>query len=91
VISMPGQNRDELLTKMERDRLINRENMKDKKTRAANDVRAKKKLEAWLKNVPDVVLILKYLPEDQKWQSVCSALRNFIPFMGISEIPPTGG
>lgn len=66
MISMPGQNRDELLTKMERDRLINRENMKDKKTRAANDVRAKKKLEAWLKNVPDVVLILKYLPEDQK-------------------------
>jgi hypothetical protein len=63
---MPGQNRDELLTKTERDRLINRENMEDKKTRAANDVRVKKKLEAWLKNVPDVLSILKYLPEDQK-------------------------
>jgi hypothetical protein len=63
---MPGQNRDELLTKTERDRLIDRQNMEDKKTRAANDVRVKRKLSAWLKNVPDVLLILKHLPEDQK-------------------------
>jgi len=39
--------------------------MKDKKARAANDIRVKKKLAAWLKNIPDVLLILDKLPEDQ--------------------------
>lgn len=63
---MPGQDRDELLTEKERDRLINRQSMEDKKLRSANDARVKKKLIAWLKNVPDVLLILKELPDEQK-------------------------
>jgi hypothetical protein len=62
---MPGQKREKLLTEMEKDRLINRVNMKDKKARAANDIRVKKKLSAWLKNIPDILLILDKLPEDQ--------------------------
>lgn len=62
---MPGQKREELLTKMERDRLNGRSEMKDKKARAANDIRVKKKLSAWLKNIPDILLILNRLPADQ--------------------------
>jgi hypothetical protein len=61
---MPGQKRDELLTEKERLRLINRQDADDKKIRAANDIRAKKKLSSWLKNIPDVLLILDKLPED---------------------------
>lgn len=63
---MPGQDRDKLLTDRERERLINRQSMEDKKLRSANDARVKKKLIAWLKNVPDVLLILNELPDDQK-------------------------
>jgi len=62
---MPGQKRDELLTEKERLRLVNRRDTDDKKIRAANDIRAKKKLSAWLKNIPDVLLILEKLPDDQ--------------------------
>jgi len=62
---MPGQKREELLTKMERDRLNSRLVMKDKKARAANDIRVRKKLSAWLKNIPDVLLILGKIPNDQ--------------------------
>ncbi|NPV62822.1 MAG: hypothetical protein HPY61_09375 [Methanotrichaceae archaeon] len=63
---MPGQTRDELLTETERERLNNRRGMNDKKMRAANDARVRKKLTAWLKNIPDVLLILDKLPDDQK-------------------------
>jgi hypothetical protein len=62
---MPGQKREELLTKMERDRLNKRIEMIDKKARAANDIRVKKKLSAWLKNIPDILSILDKLPADQ--------------------------
>lgn len=63
---MAGQKRKELLTKTERERLITRRDMKDSKKRIANDARVKKKLSAWLKNVPDILLILKELPDEQK-------------------------
>jgi hypothetical protein len=63
---MPSQKRDELLTQLERDRLVSR----NKKTVASNDARVQRKLSAWLKNVPDVRLILKNLPEDQKRATV---------------------
>jgi hypothetical protein len=62
---MPSQTREELLTEKERERLINRQDTTDKKTRAANDIRVRKKLAAWLKNIPDVLLILEKLPKDQ--------------------------
>jgi|WetSurMetagenome_2_1015567.scaffolds.fasta_scaffold245908_2 hypothetical protein len=63
---MAGQKRKELLTKTEKERLITRRDMKDSKKRIANDARVKKKLSAWLKNVPDILLILKELPDEQK-------------------------
>ena len=33
--------------------------------RATNDVRVRKKLAAWLKNLPDMALVFRYLPEEQ--------------------------
>ena len=61
---MPGQKRNELLTRTERERLINRRDMGDAKKRAANDSRAKKKLAAWADNLRDVELILENLPDE---------------------------
>lgn len=60
-----SQIREELLAPMERERLITRESLKDAKNRATNDLRVRKKLIAWLKNVPDVLLILEKLPKEQ--------------------------
>ena len=62
---MRSQKREELLTETEKERLNTRNAMSDKKTRSANDARVRKKLLAWLKNIPDVLLILNKLPEDQ--------------------------
>jgi hypothetical protein len=66
---MTSQKRDELLTQLERDRLVSR----NRKTIAANDARVQRKLSAWLRNVPDVLSVLKHLPEDQKRAVLCDA------------------
>jgi hypothetical protein len=52
-----------LLTNTERERLRHRSS--DAKTRASNDVRIRKKLRSWIHDLDDVVLICKYLPENQ--------------------------
>jgi hypothetical protein len=49
---MRSQKREELLTKIEKDRLNERSVTDKKKARAANDMRVRKKLSAWLKNIP---------------------------------------
>jgi hypothetical protein len=51
------------LSPTERERLINRP--KDSKTRATNDVRVRRKLAAWLKDLDDIELIFGFLPPDQ--------------------------
>lgn len=61
---MPGQKRNVLLTETERERLINRRDMKDVKKRITNDSRVKKKLAAWMDNMDDVELILENLPQE---------------------------
>ena len=53
-----------MLSELERDRLVNRRTQTPR-DRATNDMRVRKKLSAWLKNVPDVLLILEKLPDDQ--------------------------
>lgn len=79
---MPGQKRNELLTGTERERLINRRDMADAKTRAANDSRAKKKLAAWVDNLRDVELILENLPDEMSE----SAINEFAVYRLISVI-----
>lgn len=51
-----------MLTKLEKDRLVDRS--KNSRIRANNDVRVKRKLKAWLEDTKDVMLILKHLPKD---------------------------
>jgi len=53
-----------MLSELEKDRLINR-NAQTPRDRATNDMRVRKKLSAWLKNIPDVLLALEKLPRDQ--------------------------
>lgn len=61
---MPSLKRDKLLSDTERQRLTERETL-DKRTRATNDVRVKRKFHDWLKSTGDVICILDNLPEDQ--------------------------
>lgn len=61
---MPSLKRDRLLSDLERERLEKRDEL-DQHTRATNDVRVKKKLDAWLKGIDDVLYIVGHLPEDQ--------------------------
>jgi len=82
VIEMPGQKRNELLTETERERLINRRDMKDVKKRITNDSRVKKKLAAWVDNLRDVELILESLPEEMSE----SAVNEFAVYRLISVI-----
>jgi hypothetical protein len=96
---MPGQRRDVLLTKIELERLANRDS--DETTKKANDARVRKKLAAWLKNIDHIILILDNLPEDQirevsadddiyKLLFAASKLLNFkkfYPVKGNNEVP----
>jgi hypothetical protein len=61
---MPSLKRDSLLSDLERERLMKRDTL-DRHTRSTNDVRVKRKLTAWMKNISDVRKILSNLPEDQ--------------------------
>jgi hypothetical protein len=60
---MVSQKREELLSEKERERLKTRDAL-DPRTRAANDIRVKRKLGAWMKGIDDVLLILEHLPKD---------------------------
>lgn len=60
---MIGQKRDALLSSKEREQMINRA-AHDRQTLSDNDLRVKKKLEAWLDSIKDIRLILRSLPED---------------------------
>ncbi len=62
---MPSLKRNKLLSDLERERLMTRGNTEDKRTRATNDMRVKKKLVSWLSSMGDVLDILRYLPADQ--------------------------
>ena len=53
-----------MLTELERDRLINREKFSGH-DRHNNDFVIRSKLKAWLEDIEDVILILKYLPQRQ--------------------------
>ncbi len=72
---MPSVKRDKLLSGKERERLIERETSKDKRLRATNDVRVKRKLSAWLDSLEDISLVLKHLPPDQ-WLSIIPSLND---------------
>jgi hypothetical protein len=93
---MVGQKREKLLTPTETLRLINRKETEDKKVRAANDIRMKKKLSAWLKNVPDALLIIENLPEDYIRETVSDndlfkLLKLVETGMHILDFSPVGG
>lgn len=60
---MPSVKRCRLLSDLERDRLLNRDSL-DRHTRVTNDVRVRKKLLDWLKEVDDVLLVIDKLPKD---------------------------
>jgi hypothetical protein len=60
---MVSQKREELLSEKEKERLKARDSL-DSRTRAANDIRVKRKLAAWINGVDDVLLILEHLPND---------------------------
>jgi hypothetical protein len=60
---MVSQKRDKLLSELEKDRLLNKDSL-DSRTRAANNIRVKRKLSAWLKGIDDVHLILAHLPKE---------------------------
>jgi hypothetical protein len=51
------------LSPQEKERLINRPS--NSHDRATNDVKVRKKLRAWLKDLPDMALIFHYLPKEQ--------------------------
>lgn len=53
-----------MLSDLERERIQDREKL-DRHTRTTNDIRVKRKLAAWIKNISDVKTILDNLPEDQ--------------------------
>ena len=72
---MPSLKRDKLLSDLERERLLKRDDL-DRHTRTTNEVRVKKKLSSWIKNTTfDVHIILENLPEDQ--------IRGIIPDYAI--------
>jgi hypothetical protein len=55
-----------MLSDLERQRLVERDSPDmPKNVRAANDMRARRKLTAWLKDIEDVVLVFALLPDDQ--------------------------
>jgi len=58
-----------MLSDLEKDRLVNRNRsgltQKDIKDRATNDMRVRRKLSSWLKDISDAVLVLQCLPDDQ--------------------------
>lgn len=60
---MAGQKRENLLTENEKRKLKERDSL-DSRDRAANDIRVKRKLAAWINGVDDVLLILEHLPND---------------------------
>jgi hypothetical protein len=51
------------LSPTEKERLLHRPT--NSRDRATNDVRVRKKLAAWLKDIPDMELIFRHLPEPQ--------------------------
>ena len=53
-----------MLSELERDRLVNRRDQTPR-DRATNDMRVRKKVSTWLKDIPDVLLALNKLPADQ--------------------------
>jgi len=61
---MPSLKREMLLSDVELHRLIERDTI-DKRTRATNDARVRKKFTAWLRSVGYIMKILDSLPEDQ--------------------------
>ncbi len=93
---MPSQKRGELLTKLEREKVLGRSNMTDKKARATNDLRVKRKLSSWLDNLTDVALILEHLPDDKTRSAISDVniysllylvermleIKNFYPVVG---------
>jgi hypothetical protein len=97
---MVSLRRDRLLSDLERDRLENRDT-ENKRIRATNDVRVKKKLSDWLKDTTDVLRIIEYLPKDQLKQvfedehafrmlqlaEIIMTIRNFYPIEGKLESP----
>jgi hypothetical protein len=60
---MIGKKRDALLSSEEREQLVNRA-AHNRQILSDNDLRIKKKLEAWLGDIKDIRLILRNLPED---------------------------
>jgi hypothetical protein len=53
-----------MLTDLEKDRLINRYS-ENSHTRSTNDTRIRKKLQAWMREIPDIMFILHHLPQEQ--------------------------
>lgn len=60
---MASQKKDTLLSNEEREQLVNRA-AHDRQTLSNNDLKIKKKLEAWLDDIRDIRLMLRNLPED---------------------------
>jgi hypothetical protein len=60
---MAGQRKIGLLSEEERKQMIERADY-DRQTLSDNDLIIKRKLRAWLNEIKDVSLILRYLPED---------------------------
>jgi hypothetical protein len=97
---MPSVKRDRLLSNMEQERLENRDSL-DKRIRAINDIRVRKKLSNWLKNTADVLCIIEHLPDDQLKQvfedehayrliqlaEIIMSIKNFYPVEGELEHP----
>ena len=63
ILNMVRQEKDSLLSKEERKQMIDRAEY-DRQTLSDNDLKIKRKLRAWLNEIEDVRLILRYLPED---------------------------
>jgi hypothetical protein len=92
---MASQKREELLSNKEKERLRARDSL-DPRTRAANDSRAKRKLEAWFKNIIDVEEILEHLPDDQirdviDDRDIYSLLYTAETLLKIQKFHPVGG
>lgn len=71
---MPTLKRNKLLSDLERNRLEKRKSL-DPHTRNTNDVRVKRKLLAWMKELDDISVILKHLPKDQ-WNNLSSSINE---------------
>jgi hypothetical protein len=81
---MPSLKGNKLLSPTELQRLNERESI-DKRIRATNDVRVKRKFRNWLENVGHVLSILHLLPEDQI-RSVTSDDDIYLLFNVIQEL-----